>query len=271
MEEENLDPTPEELAGSLEPELFMELNVLYGEAPQDQKRFPLLLRFLSLGLALVFTIYLFGNLFAQFTAPSLSFLSSSRELKQREFVQLLEQAVVEINSSDYGVHPQLRRGTGFNIAEEGLIVTNRHIVENAPALTIVFPRGQVFLARKWYMHPTEDLAIIPLNGKDLPLVSLNLTQLPVLGEEVLIIGNPLGFPRVAMKGELINYVQVGSAVSLIFEAPIHEGSSGSPVFDSDGRVLGVVYATIKRDPSLPIQGLAVPILRVQELLDRVQN
>jgi S1-C subfamily serine protease len=186
--------------------------------------------------------------------PDISFLQRSAELKKDPALQSLKEAVVTINV------PQTNAaGTGFNISPEGMIITNRHVVEDATFINIRFPDGSRFIARDWQVMVDYDLAVVRLDdsqNSELPYVELAVRQ-PELGADIIFIGNPLGFDWTVSEGIYhgIMPLEDGTEV-IVFDGPVHAGSSGSPIFDSEGLVIGVIYA---RFMDIQNRGLAVPI------------
>ena len=258
----------------LEPELFAELNAAYPDDDEDadcseQKSSPITRRIIALGLASVFLIYVIFSAYSFHTRSSSSFLRESRQLKTTVLVQELQKAVVEIRGIESLTSRSERRGTGFNISPEGLVVTNRHLVDDVFMVIVSFPHGKTYHIYEWDVHPDVDLALIYLESAELPTVSVNVDGFLGIGAQVTVIGNPLGFSLVAMQGTVANYRRFNRRSDRIMEiiAPIHRGSSGSPVFNDQGDVVAVVYATIPHDEASEIRGLAVPIVRLLDILD----
>ncbi len=210
-------------------------------------------------LALIFLFSVTGRWLSHISGPALQFLRESWALSGDPVVQESRLAVVQIYADKPGDAPRSQtRGSGFNLQSHGLIVTNRHLVEGAKLVRISFPGEGTFVAEQWELSPYADLAVIRLQEKELPY--LQLSRKPVLpGDELLIIGNPLQFVRVATSGSLVGFSEnpAGNEPFMVIEAAIYPGSSGSPVFDSSGGVVGVVFATLRSaDPSETL-GLAV--------------
>lgn len=195
-----------------------------------------------------------GTSFNFIRMPDISFLQKSAELKKDPALQALKKAVVSISV------PQTNAtGTGFNISAKGTIITNRHVVEGASFINIKFPDGSRFVANDWQVMADYDLAVIHLDnpkGKELSFVELSVTQ-PEPGERIIFIGNPLGFDWTVSEGVYNGIIPLGDGTeSIIFDGPVRAGSSGSPIFNSEGLVIGVIYA---RFTDVPDSGLAVPI------------
>ncbi len=205
-----------------------------------------------------FVFLIFSNFMYFGNAPDLSFLIQSGKLQQNEELQALKESVVLIQAGS-------SLGSGFNISPDGLIVTNRHVVENSNAITICFPDGSVHKGTVKELITQTDLALLTINGEDLPYLTL-ADDLPKEGDEVVFIGNPLGFEWVISQGQFIRYVQLNSQDPiqyLYIEGPVRSGSSGSPVFNAQNQVVGIIFASIQDQTNT---GLAIPVSELKKYL-----
>lgn len=219
-----------------------------------------------------FLVVWLGKSLAVFSWPSLDFLRESERLSQDPQIEALRQAVVEVKVQiDPGISTMEKRGTGFNVSANGLIVTNRHLVEDAADISVCFPGGGSYKGVHWWEDPVEDLAAILLDGKDLPVIVLDEPPPVTLGENVTIIGNPLGYSWLIMQGQVTGFWRDANSAELLeITAPIHRGNSGSPVFSAEGQVIGVVFAVID-EAGEEIRGLAVPFERLKQFVDKSDN
>lgn len=210
----------------------------------------LLMGFLAGFVVLAFVVWTAYTMFPQYF--DFGTLIRSAQLSRDAALSSLQQAVVVIESNN-------GNGSGFNIRSEGLIVTNAHVVDGGGILTVTFNQkagGQIFTARDPILVPGVDLALIPLEGSDLPAVKL-ATEPVQEGEDVIFIGNPLGYDWTISEGHIMANVNVDGKQAIYFQGPVHPGSSGSPLFNDRSEVVGVVFAMVGEEDAE--QGLAVPI------------
>lgn len=231
------------------------------DSGQRRKKINFFARILALVLALVFLFTVTGRWLTVFSGPTLDFLRESWELSSDPLVSELKESVVQVYiETKSGSSGGQLRGSGFNLDPDGLVVTNRHLVEDAAMIRVSFPGKGSYIAREWILSPHRDLALVLLEAEEMPAVVLSDQPL-LIGEELILIGNPLQFTRIANKGVLIGYQYTGNRdlPLLVLSANIYPGNSGSPVFNSNGEVAGVVFAFVQsEDPSERV-GLAVSV------------
>lgn len=224
-------------------------------------------------LALVFLFTVTGRWLSVFAGPAFIFLRESWALSDDPLVEELRSSIVQVHvDRRSGVPRGQIRGTGFNLAPDGLVVTNRHLVEDANSVRVSFPNAGTFSAQHWTVYPYADLAILDLDAEDLPAVSIS--DLPAYADqEVLVIGNPLQFTRIANKGMVVGYRENRSSdiPFLVVEALIYPGSSGSPVFNEHGEVVGVIFATLRNSDPSEVRGLAVSAAELRLFLEAINR
>ncbi|RDW18156.1 serine protease [Oceanobacillus arenosus] len=202
-------------------------------------------------------IAMFFNVFAllpqTFSIPAIEFLKTSAALSTSETVQQQKQAVVVIETEN-------SKGTGFAISSDGIILTNYHVIEDKNALTVAFPEDGLFQAKVIETYPTIDLAVIEVDGEDLPYLPLAKNPTYESGKAISFIGNPLKFNGIANEGNIIHYMQLSSwdEAVIMIEAPVYRGNSGSPILNQDGEVIGIIFATLNHDTYGRV-GLFIPI------------
>lgn len=258
-------------------ELIEEINRKYQqleddyEEPVQSKLRSYLKWFAALILVIVFFISATGLYRSSYYRDSYDLLKESWVLTRDPLVKELRSAVVRVNiRSDEG--RTQAGGTGFNIAPEGVIVTNRHLVEDAHSIEIIFPLHGTYTVDQWIVSLEVDLAIIQLHSENLPVVEI--TGNPVSpGEEVIIIGNPLRLFWMAGRGVIRDYGMKNERPTplLIVEADVHPGSSGSPVFNEDGEVVGIIYAILYSRDGSTKRGVALDAVEVTLFLETVNR
>lgn len=259
-----------------EDELMQELNELYRDAPLEedilrQRRRKLIIRILTLTIALLFIISIVGGALRIFSFPSIAFILESWELSRDPAVRELRSAVVEVSivREEESAYLESRgKGSGFNIMPAGLIVTNRHLVEDARYVDVSFSgQGGRYRALSWHWHDYLDLAVIVIEGEDLPVVPLASSDRVYPGQKVTVIGNPLSLSKAVSRGEIRE--MEGPLVDI--KASIHPGHSGSPVFNKDGDVIAVIFASYTSpDFEGERRGLAISGKMLHEFLDNLE-
>jgi S1-C subfamily serine protease len=199
-------------------------------------------------------------------------------------VQVAVTDVIESEDPFFGVPQQERRrglGSGFVIDKSGHIVTNHHVVAGedgrvADEVEVSFSNGEEMDAELVGTDPSTDIAVLQVNAESRALRPLRLGDSDTLqvGDEVVAIGNPLGFERTMTAG-------IVSALGRVIEAPnqfaideviqtdaqINSGSSGGPLLNAAGDVVGVntQIATAGSPGNIGI-GFAVPINTVKDVV-----
>ncbi len=155
-------------------------------------------------------------------------------------------------------------GTGFIIANGTLLVTSYHVIEGDPISGIRISLAGVRVASLLASDEEADVAIFRLTSKAPESLSLHITRLPDPGSKVFVIGTPLGFLSHTITEGIVSGVRPTAAGRLLqITAAISPGSSGSPVLDSSGRVVGMVKGSIEEGQALNFAVSAPDIRRVQ--------
>ncbi|MGR3436625.1 MAG: S1C family serine protease [Shimia sp.] len=153
-------------------------------------------------------------------------------------------------------------GSGFVIAEDGLIVTNEHVVDGASRVTVTFADGSEAEAEVLGTDPLTDLALLDIAGDDHPTVPWGTSGEMRVGDEVIAIGAPFGLSFTTTTG-IVSATgrNIGSGPYDDFiqtDAAINRGNSGGPLFNAEGEVIGVNTAIISPSGTSAGIGFAVP-------------
>lgn len=165
-------------------------------------------------------------------------------------------------------------GSGFIIDEEGLILTNAHVIEGADRVIVTLKDGREFSGEVLGEDPLTDIAVIRVEADGLPAVTLGDSEQLRPGEWAIAIGNPLGLDNTVTAG-IISATGRSSAQIRVpdkrvrfiqTDAAINPGNSGGPLLNERGEVIGVNTAIIGGAQGL---GFAIPINTAREIADEL--
>ena len=160
-------------------------------------------------------------------------------------------------------------GSGFVVSQDGLIVTNAHVVERHSTVTVRFVDGQSYTGRVLGRDETLDLAVVKVQSI-LQLLPMTLGQASGIGvgDEVIALGFPLGDELgrdyTATTGIVSSLRTYGSVERIQTDAAINPGNSGGPLVDRDGRVIGVNTSTFSEYQGI---SFAISVSEVRRNLD----
>ncbi|MDX1567112.1 MAG: trypsin-like peptidase domain-containing protein [Longimicrobiales bacterium] len=171
-------------------------------------------------------------------------------------------------------------GSGFIYDPSGLVVTNEHVVRDADRIMVTLPDGRDFEAELVGTDEQTDIAVLRIEGDDLPVAPVGTSEGLLIGEWTVAIGNPFGFlissadPTVtagvvsAVDRHIIQSEadQRGIYVGMIqTDASINPGNSGGPLVNALGEVVGVNSSILSRSGGSVGLGFAIPIDRVMRI------
>ena len=173
--------------------------------------------------------------------------------------------------------PQEASGTGFIVSKDGYILTNNHVVADADKVTVTMLDKRVFEAKVVGRDPTTDVAVIKIDGTNLPATTLGDDNNARVGQWVVAIGNPLGLDFTVTAGiisakgrplqgllgtrgyEITDYIQT--------DAAINPGNSGGPLVNIRGEVIGVNSAIASSTGFYAGYGFAIPVTLAKQVMD----
>ena len=160
-----------------------------------------------------------------------------------------------------------RSGSGFFISKDGLILTNYHLIKKARRLFVKLKDDTAFTRVKVVnVDVPRDIAVLKIETENVKPVKLGNSDEMKVGQRVVTISNPLGLENTVSDG-LISAIRPTEQGSTVFQVsvPLSNGSSGGPLFNLQGDVIGVVAASIQKGQSL---NFAIPINEVKPKLVR---
>lgn len=174
-------------------------------------------------------------------------------------------AVVSIIMSDKNGQP-IAQGSGFLVSKDGRIVTNYHVIKSGSSAIVKLPDGAFFVVNGLLAFDKErDIAIIKAHGENFRTLTLGDSGRVQVGDEVVAIGNPLSLESTVSNGivSAIRTTDEHGRKFLQITAPISPGSSGGPLFDMAGQVVGITTYGVKGGENL---NFAIPVNDAKRLL-----
>jgi len=171
--------------------------------------------------------------------------------------------------------PQRQQGSGFIIGSEGIIVTNSHVVEGAKKIVVKLGDKREFEARVIGKDAPTDVALLKIAvSETLPTIGLGDSDKVEVGEWVMAIGNPFGLDSSVSSGIVSGKGRhIGEAYDRLIQtdAPLNPGSSGGPLINLNGQVVGVNKAIVSETGGSIGISFATPINSVKEILPQLQT
>jgi len=167
-------------------------------------------------------------------------------------------------------------GSGFIISPDGLILTNNHVVENADKITVKLADKREFTAAVVGTDPQSDVALIKIEGSNLPTLPLGDSNELEVGEWVLAIGSPFELSQsvtagvVSAKGR--NRIGINDYENFIqTDAAINPGNSGGPLLNIKGQAVGINTAIFSRSGGSMGIGFAIPINMAKSIEEQLRS
>jgi serine protease Do len=229
-----------------------------------------------------------GNSYAQVikkVAPSVVNIYSTRFVKQRLYRNPLmaDPLFRQFFGDSEGSREVTRRdawlGCGIVVAPDGYILTANHVVDGADEIRVEVQNDKTYSARVVGLDPPTDVAILKIEGKNLPAVTLGDSDQLEVGDVVLAIGNPFGIGQTVTRGIISALGRSLADVSddggdqrlyqsfIQTDAAINEGNSGGALVDTQGRLIGINDAIVSPSGTSAGIGFAVPINMARNVMD----
>jgi serine protease Do len=165
------------------------------------------------------------------------------------------------------------QGSGFLVADDGLVLTNAHVVRDASEVTVRLADRREYRAKVLGADPATDIAVLRIDAKGLPAVRLGDPKSLMVGDYVLAIGAPYGLEQTATSGivsakgrslpgdAFVPFIQTDAAVN--------PGNSGGPLFDAAGNVVGINSQIYSRTGGFQGVSFAIPIDVALKVRDQI--
>lgn len=164
-------------------------------------------------------------------------------------------------------------GSGVIFTKDGYILTNNHVVDGADEIKVTLSDKKTEMDAKVVgRDPKTDIAIVKINGKDLPFATLANSDKVEVGDVVLAIGSPFGLARSVTMGIVSAMGRGGMGIEeyedfIQTDAAINPGNSGGALVDAEGRVVGINTAILSRTGGSQGIGFAVPVNLAKNVMD----
>jgi hypothetical protein len=202
---------------------------------------------------------IFGSVLAVFVSYS------SAQETVADIVKRSSDAVVLIVISD-SAGQETALGSGFLVSADGEVVTNHHVIKEAHSAIVKLSNGAFFpVTGVLASDAVKDLAIIKVNGKNLPFLTLGDIDKLHVGDHVVAIGSPLGLEGTVSDGIVSAIRDVSNKKWIQTTAPVSHGNSGGPLLDMSDHVVGVVTWGVNLEIGQNLN-FAAPSSEVQILL-----
>ena len=183
----------------------------------------------------------------------------------KDFSGVVDRALTSIVS----VTTDKALGSGAIISTDGFIVTNNHVVEGAKSVSITLRSGKVYGAKVIYKTADNDLAFLKIQESNLQVLDFANSDLLKPGEKVIALGNPGGLQFSATEG-IVSALHrtVGTFRDVLqIDATIEQGSSGGPLINKYGKIIGITSFRVKGQDNL---GFAIPSNTVKKVFESVR-
>ena len=177
------------------------------------------------------------------------------------------QAVVVVVAYDLNGEA-ISQGSGFLVRSDGAVVTNYHVISDASDIKIKDGDNVLNLEGCLYIDKENDVAILKFDGKGLPVIKVGDIEKEVIGEDIYVISSPQGLENTISDGILSGIREIADKKKILqITAPISPGSSGGPVFNKNGEVIGISTFIIEGAQNL---NFAIPINLIKDKISAMK-
>lgn len=180
----------------------------------------------------------------------------------------------QLDDMDNPSQPENSLGSGVIVSEQGLIITNNHVVATADEIEIALSDGRKMSAKVVGTDPDTDLALIKVDAENLPAITFASSDKLSVGDVVLAIGNPFGVGQTVTQGIVSalgrSHLGINTYENFIqTDASINPGNSGGALIDAEGNLVGVNSAIYSRSGGSMGIGFAIPATLARQVMEQI--
>jgi serine protease DegQ len=180
----------------------------------------------------------------------------------------------QLEDMDNPPPPDNSLGSGVIVSEQGLILTNNHVVATADEIEIALSDGRKMSAKVVGTDPDTDLALIKVDADHLPAITFASSDKLSVGDIVLAIGNPFGVGQTVTQGIVSalgrNHLGINTYENFIqTDASINPGNSGGALIDAEGNLVGINSAIYSRSGGSMGIGFAIPVTIARQVMEQI--
>lgn len=180
----------------------------------------------------------------------------------------------QLDDSDTQAQPENSLGSGVIVSEQGLILTNNHVITAADEIEIALADGRKLSAKVVGTDPDTDLALIKVDAEHLPAITFASSDKLNVGDVVLAIGNPFGVGQTVTQGIISalgrNHLGINIYENFIqTDASINPGNSGGALIDTDGNLVGINSAIYSKSGGSMGIGFAIPATLARQVIEQI--
>lgn len=170
--------------------------------------------------------------------------------------------------------PESSLGSGVIVSEQGLIMTNNHVVNTADEIEVALADGRKLSAKVVGTDPETDLAVLKVDADNLPAITFANSEKLQVGDVVLAIGNPFGVGQTVTQGIISalgrNHLGINTFENFIqTDASINPGNSGGALIDTNGNLIGINSAIYSRSGGSMGIGFAIPVSIAKHVMEQI--
>lgn len=180
----------------------------------------------------------------------------------------------QLDGLDGPAQPENSLGSGVIVSEQGLILTNNHVVALADEIEVALADGRKLSAKVVGTDPDTDLAVIKIDADNLPAITFASSDKLSVGDVVLAIGNPFGVGQAVTQGIVSalgrSHLGINTFENFIqTDASINPGNSGGALIDTEGNLVGVNSAIYSRSGGSMGIGFAIPATLARQVMEQI--